>query len=293
MKVSNRLEKIAEAAGNARLLADVGCDHGYTALCALRERRAERVLCMDINPGPLSTAAANLQKTGFLDRAAFLLSDGLRAAALSEDALSLGEREKRDAFRKKMGEKGDFGIGADLGLGEALSLPDVIVLSGMGGQLITKILSLLPTNGAVCTEETEAALLRSAKAYLSGVERLILSPQSEPERVRELLWEKLDFHILDEKMLCDEGKYYLILTAAPGRDKDYALEDENRALKLRYGTCLYENRDEVFHCYLEEEQRKIKGILETLSDGGRRAELSGQIEEIEFFLKHWDEKRNT
>lgn len=313
VKVSKRLEQIARAAGTAKLLADVGCDHGYTALWALQEGKAEHALCMDINPGPLSIAAANMQKTGFSDRVSFLLSDGLRAAALPEEMLFAGEREKRDAFFRKIEENriteikitgtkaaeletvGIKAAGQSPGLrpneiGFSGLCPDVIVISGMGGQLITEILSLLPTNGAVCTEEMKQALLFAARDYLSGVHRLILSPQSEPECVRAFLWEKLGFHIEEENMLYDEGKYYLILTAVPGREERYDPKDRQSAVHLRYGFRLFEKRDPVFHHYLEEEQRKRNSILQTVSDSRRRAELTGEISGIEIFLKHWEEE---
>ena len=292
MKRSKRLEQIAEAAGKAKLLADVGCDHGYTALCALEKGQAEQALCMDINPGPLSIAVANGKKAGFSDRMQFLLSDGLRAAALPEEKLFAGEREKRDAFFRNAGAGGPSGISP------SVPNPDAIVLSGMGGQLITDILSLLPTNGAVCAEETKQELRLAAREYLSGVDRLILSPQSEPERVRAFLWEQLDFHITEEKMLFDEGKYYLILTASPGREERYDPGDQQRMTRLRYGFYLFEKRDEVFRCYLEAGQRKINEILQAVSDRGsragsrdeRRTELERELEEMDRFLEHWEEK---
>lgn len=322
LKVSKRLERIAAAAGGAVLLADVGCDHGYTAIAALLAGQAERVLCMDINPGPLSAAVRNVSEAGFSDRAGFLLSDGLRGFVLPDAELTKGERAKREAFSAETGAR-------KLSLPERLlrqaeeeaeaeleprcggpGRPDVIVISGMGGQLITEILGLLPTNGVRCTEEKQEALLERARKFLSGVRRLVLSPQSEPELVRAFLQEHLGFGIEEEEMLSEEGKYYLIMTAVPvcagaekmhgaGTEKNSCTgaetavrsasgkkrsgEQENR----RFGARLFEKRDPVFRQYLTERRQTIGGILPKLPEGERKTDLLKEQEEINGLLAQW------
>lgn len=59
--------------------ADVGCDHGYIAIHLIRSGRAERVIAMDVNSGPLKRAEQHIRKYGLTEQIETRLSDGMEA----------------------------------------------------------------------------------------------------------------------------------------------------------------------------------------------------------------------
>lgn len=131
-------------------VADIGCDHGYVSIYLVQQQIADSCIAMDVRKGPLSGATDNIAEFGLSGRITTRLSDGLTA----------------------------------LLPGEA----DAIVVAGMGGKLMLRIL-----------EEGKVSDL--------GIKEAILQPQSDLQEFRETIraW---GFYIQDEKILLDEGKYY-------------------------------------------------------------------------------------
>ncbi|MBP6890122.1 MAG: tRNA (adenine(22)-N(1))-methyltransferase TrmK, partial [Veillonella sp.] len=56
MKLSKRLAAAYDMVPNARCIADVGTDHGYLAAALLQGGKADYVIAIDVNKGPLATA---------------------------------------------------------------------------------------------------------------------------------------------------------------------------------------------------------------------------------------------
>lgn len=164
MRLSARLEGLLELLSHSRssLLIDVGCDHGYVSIEAVKRGLCERALACDINKGPLSSAKENIGEAGLSERIRTVLSDGLKALN-AEDI-------KREG------------------------MPSVLLCAGMGGALICSILT-------------------EGRDRLELIDRLILSPQSEPELVRGLLLNELSYDIISETWIKDEGKYYVLIEA--------------------------------------------------------------------------------
>ena len=52
----DRIELIASLAKDANSLVDCGCDHGYTAIKALKSYNVSHCYLLDINEGPLNNA---------------------------------------------------------------------------------------------------------------------------------------------------------------------------------------------------------------------------------------------
>ena len=105
---------------------------------------------------------------------------------------------------------------------------DSIVIAGMGGLLMKSI-------------------LEKGKDILQWKEKrpaLILQPQSDIREVRIFLQEHA-YHIVQEEMLIDDGKYYTVIKAEPGREKQKYGETE-----LRYGLYNLEHCDDVLYGYL-------------------------------------------
>ena len=57
-------------------MADIGCDHGYVAISALRSGRAKRAIAADVAKGPLDIARRNCEAEQVGDRVSTVLSDG-------------------------------------------------------------------------------------------------------------------------------------------------------------------------------------------------------------------------
>lgn len=222
MKLSHRLQTIASFVPKGSIIADIGTDHGYIPIWLVREGISPRALAMDVRKGPLSRAERHICEYGLEEQISIRLSDGLRG----------------------------------LGPGEA----DTVIIAGMGGELITRILD----EGRHVWESTE---------------RLILSPQSEAGNVRRFL-KANGFNILRETMVKDEGKFYMILEAGHGTMRD------DRECYFEYGRCLIREKSPVFMEYLEKEKEKVEEILEKMHGNGsggsarRIAELTKKYEII-------------
>ena len=101
-----RLECAIELLSGARVVADIGCDHGRLSCALIQRNIAEKCIAIDISEPSLKKAERLLQKVGAQERIETRLGDGL----------------------------------APLSVGEA----DAIAILGMGGTLIAQILDVFP-----------------------------------------------------------------------------------------------------------------------------------------------------
>lgn len=235
MKLSKRLEAIADFVSPGNSLCDVGCDHGFIPIYLVQSGKIPSALAMDINEGPLKACMEHVKEADLTDRITTRLSNGL----------------------------------CHYGIGEAKSL----VIAGMGGPLICKILS-------------------DEKAY--DFEELILEPQSELRNFRLFLKEN-GFHILDENLVCEDGKYYPIMKACPKERLPEGTEIENREseeLELRFGPVLLKKKHPVLVQYLTKQLEIQNRIFQQLKNhgseenhGGESGRLSGVVEEIRYIEK--------
>lgn len=198
MQLSRRLQRVAANVLSGGVVADIGCDHGFTSIYLVSGGQAASAIAMDINPGPLQRATEHVQSYGMQNQIQIRLSDGTQA----------------------------------LRPGEA----DTILISGMGGGLIERI-------------------LRQNPDVTGSARELVLSPQSEIFRVRKTLHD-MGFRIASEEMISDMGKYYVIIRAVPGKE-NYFREDE-----YIYGKYLIDQRNPLLQEFLEKELVRICGILE-------------------------------
>ncbi|MCM1125343.1 MAG: class I SAM-dependent methyltransferase [Lachnospiraceae bacterium] len=104
--LSKRMQAVADLVTPGSRVADVGCDHGYIPIYLIQQQRAEHVLAMDVNEGPLIRAREHVEEAGLLPYITLRLSDGLRG-------FSRGEA-------------------------------DTLICAGMGGRLMQKILEREP-----------------------------------------------------------------------------------------------------------------------------------------------------
>ena len=154
----------------------------------------------------------------------------VRKGPLSRAAEHVREYHMEDRIETRLSD----GL-QELKAGEA----DTVIIAGMGGELMLRI-------------------LRDGAHMYDSVKHYVLSPQSELSAFRHGL-EKLGISILEEQMLMDEGKYYVILHAAPG-SMHYEQEYE-----YRYGSDLIRKQDPVLREFLERELAQGEELLAHLS----------------------------
>ena len=106
IRLSGRLKRICEMCGRGNVIADIGCDHGFTSITLVKSGAYKKALAMDVRTGPLERADANIRQAGLSEKIETRLSNG---------------------FEK-------------LKSGEA----DAAVITGMGGELICHILEAYP-----------------------------------------------------------------------------------------------------------------------------------------------------
>ena len=217
MHISNRLRMVAELVTDCRCLADVGCDHGYLSIWLLRGNICERAVLMDLRKGPLSKAKENLAFFHMEERAETRLSDGL----------------------------------AGLSPGEA----DALVIAGMGGELMSRILTAYPS-------------------VTKSFRQLVLQPQSDIPKVRKTL-HGLGFTITDEDRVMEDGKLYQAFRGVPGEHPEYSEADY-----ISGAIGLKESGRTAELCFLSERIRKLKTILAGLPESDRE-EIRLKREEIE------------
>lgn len=201
MQISERLKTVAQAVKSGGVVADVGCDHALTSIYMIKNGIADHIIATDIGKSPLMRAAEHIALFGLTDKIETRLSDGL-------EKLEPGE-------------------------------VSTIVISGMGGALMTNI-------------------LRTGKSVIDKTQELVLSPQSEIFLVRRFLQEN-HFLIDMEYMVLEQGKYYVVIHAVPGNEPLFERMEEI------YGRRLIKEKNPVLKSFLEGELCRVEGVLLKLS----------------------------
>lgn len=222
MELSNRLETIASFVTEGYVVADIGTDHGYIPIYLTKNGNCPRAYAMDVNKEPLSRAKAHIEEENAGETISCILSDGLHE--LPQDEV------------------------------------DSVVIAGMGGDLVVRI-------------------LEQDFDKLANVKELILSPQSHLERVRHFLNDH-GFRILEEEFLKEDGKYYVVIRAVHGK------QHYNKECFYRFGEELILAKHPVLLEYLDQEYIKYSKIKESLTDDSkehikrRKAEVEDLLGDI-------------
>lgn len=106
IRLTPRLQRVADCVPQGARLADVGTDHAYLPAALLLSGRIERAVASDIHEGPLERARQTLRACGLTERVALRLCAGLDAIAPEE--------------------------------------ADTVVIAGMGGETMIEILAAAP-----------------------------------------------------------------------------------------------------------------------------------------------------
>lgn len=102
MQLSKRLKLVASFVPEGDRVADVGTDHGYVPIWLVGTGRCPGAVAMDVRQGPLDRARAHIRESGLEDKIQVRLCDGLSGSIPGE--------------------------------------VDTVVIAGMGGELMLRIL---------------------------------------------------------------------------------------------------------------------------------------------------------
>ncbi len=143
---------------------------------------------------------------------------------------------------------------------------DGAIIAGMGGHLILDI-------------------IRDGEDKFGEGYQLVLSPQSDVPLVRNYL-RNHSFKIVDEEMIHEDGKFYIIIKAVKTKADENKETEEDIAFFDTYSAILIEKKSPVYAEYLSCCLSKYEGIFCRLSktetaDGGKRlSQVRDEIKEL-------------
>lgn len=199
MNLSVRMSEIVKYVPKGSKVIDVGTDHAYVPIYLRKNKIAASVLATDVNKGPLEKAAKNIAKYK-VDNIALKHTSGLE--------------------------------------GINYYVPDVVMISGMGGFLVIDI-------------------IKTSLELVNKVSRLILQPQHDIDEVRKYI-HSIGFKIIDESMVYDAGKYYVVIVC------EHGIESYENEYEYTYGKKLIENRQDIFKEWINMTINRNNTILENI-----------------------------
>ena len=214
--LSDRLKAVAEMITPGIPVADIGCDHAYLPIYLVRENISPYVIACDVNAGPIVRAQENIDDVDLSESIDVRQGDGL-------SVLTPGEVKS-------------------------------VVLAGMGGKLMIRILS-------------------EGDDVLTDVSELVLEPQSDVAAVRHFLQDG-GYRIISENMISEEGKFYPVIKAVHGS------MDWDREIYFRYGKILLREENPVLHEFLLAEKEYCSNLLRELSENEDIPHVFVRMEEI-------------
>lgn len=225
MELTKRLKMNVDLVPKGARVGDIGCDHGYVSIYLVQEKSCPYVAAMDVNQGPLAMAKKNIRRAGLTDRIELILSDGMEK--LREEKV------------------------------------DTLLLAGMGGMLMCRILQQYPEK-------------------MKHIQCMILQPQSDLAQVRKLV-HRLGFYLDQESACTDAGKFYIAMRAVRGKEIVPYTETE-----YAYGRLLSRQGNQEYKEYLLCEMKKLENIKNRL-----QAQQTGQgkarIQELTHILEQMSE----
>ena len=194
IQLSKRLSAIGEMVTEGNRLVDVGCDHGYLPVYLVMNHRIPGAIAADVGKGPLERAREHICRYHMQNYIETRLCDGL-------SGISVGEG-------------------------------DTLVIAGMGGPLMEKILSDNPE-------------------VRDSFQELILQPQSDIPHFRHFLMSN-GYRITEEKMI--------LMKAI----RDQKRNESWTPLEEMFGKYLLQEKNPVLQQFLQRELRIRQNILTKL-----------------------------
>lgn len=226
--LSQRLATVASYVPQGARLADIGTDHAYLPVNLAKRGIITGGVAGEVVPGPFKNAQHEINQEGLSKQITARLANGLQAI------------EPTDQI-------------------------DTVAIAGMGGTLITQIL----------TQDFDR---------LSGVQRLILQPNVGEANVRQFLMTH-GFQLVTEQIVSEDGHDYEILVA--DRDAD---PQQYSAEELRFGPYLLAEHNATFIAKWQRELARTQVVLHQVQSAhevpaAKVTELEEKITEIKEVLQ--------
>jgi len=235
VRLSKRLLQVAAFVPHGSVLADIGTDHALLPVYLVQQDIIKRAVAGELNEGPYEAARQQVLSAGLTQRIDVRRGNGLSVIMPGE--------------------------------------ADTVTIAGMGGALITDILS-------------------AGLARLAGVDTLILQPNVAEDAVRRWLLEH-DYVLLDEAILTEDGVTYEILHAEHARVAPISNEEVykprtlpnglqvNMEDNLRFGPYLLERLEEPFIAKWQEEREKLMRIRKQIAAKAESPHSEQRLKEID------------
>lgn len=204
MSINKKIKTLSDLCIGDKVI-DIGCDHGYLLIDLANTKRLSQGLGVEITEGPMRAAIKNIEKNELDEIVKIKKSDGLREISFEEVR--------------------EF---------------DNIVIAGMGGELIQKI-------------------IEQDFSKFTGDFQLILQPNSKEKSLREFLVDN-KFLITNEVIVEENGKLYEVFVAK--YDKEFV--DSYTESDLLFGKFF--NRNELAMKKWEQELETLEAIVTKLKD---------------------------
>ncbi|MBE6600240.1 MAG: SAM-dependent methyltransferase [Ruminococcaceae bacterium] len=203
MNLSNRLMSAAKYVRRGSKIADIGTDHAWLPIYLIEKGISPCAVAADINEGPLERARINIPR-GMQKKIELRLTDGLSGIE-------------------------------DCGVND-------ILICGMGGELIARIISDAPftKNGNI---------------------RLVLQPMTKAPHLREFLLSS-GYSVIDEALSFDDRIYQTLCAEYTGKTEKYS------DTELLLGRHNIERGGELFSRFVAQNIKMFEGIIAGKAAGG-------------------------
>ena len=195
--LSRRLLKVYSLIPSCDTVVDVGSDHGKLGAYCLMTEKCRNVIATDIHEQPAQRTKLFLDGLGYGEKSRVLHTDGLTGVALTADM--------------------------------------TVVIAGMGGLEMIKIISAAKEEGKIRPEMC-----------------MVLQPQRSYEVLRAFLCES-GFAIEEEAVELEKGHFYVVMRVVY-TGKPYALSDA----QLFLGPYILEKKPDLFSEYMDHEKKLLE-----------------------------------
>lgn len=230
VKLSKRLKTVATFVSKGAYLADIGSDHGYLPCYICQHDDDAKAIASEVRKGPFLRTKETVEHYQLSERIDVRLGDGLSV------------------------------------LTEQDPITD-IVIAGMGGSLITQIL----TDG---------------KSLLRYVNKIIVQPNNNAQRIRKFFIDN-QLTLTSETILEENNQIYEILVAETKKLQSPYDDTISLEKQLFFGPFLMSEKSAVFKKKWQFEKEKITKILIQL-----RSNEAQNVDKIKLFQNqlHWIEE---
>ncbi len=206
LQISSRLKEIAKHIPKASFFADIGSDHAYLPTFVCLSDLDATAIAGEVNQGPFNKAKEVVDTYNLENRIDVRLGDGL--AVLDSDE------------------------------------PDTIVIAGMGGKLIEKI------------------LLQNISKTLN-TKKIILQPNLDSDRLRKWFL-KYNYNLTNEKIIEENNHFYEILIAEKTDEENNYSEEISLEKQIYFGPILLKEHSLEFRKKWIGEKSNLKRIIKEM-----------------------------